>query len=149
MWLDEFERLLPDIREVLGWALVRDPARAGAVICRVGPGFGRGRATEARTWLERLLQQRSALPDDVVANALALLGMQRWGEEDLDGAAAVLRESIEGFERLGNRLMAAWATTTYAHTLRARGEHADAIALYERHSPTSALSTTRKWWPAR
>jgi tetratricopeptide (TPR) repeat protein len=132
-WFDEFERLLPDIRDVLAWALARDPARVGLVISLLIPGFiVRGGAHESRTWLERLLRQRSALPDGVLAQALGDLGNERRHEGDLEAAAALLHESTELFRRLGNRRGMGWAATGYAHTLAARGAYADALALYER-----------------
>jgi len=132
VWLEQVDALLPDIREVLAWALARDPARAGVLICQLVPGlFREGGGREERAWLERLLRQRSALPDEVLGEALAHLGNSRWHEGDLEAAAALLHESIERFRQLGNRLMAAWATNLYARTVFARGAYADALALYE------------------
>ena len=134
VWLDQVEPLLPDIREVLVWALARDPARAGVLICRLGRGFlvRGGGGHEWRTWLERLLQQRSELPDEVLAEALARLGIERRNEGKFWLATVLLSESIERFRRLGDRLMAAWATNLNAFTLYSRGEYADALALSER-----------------
>jgi predicted ATPase/DNA-binding SARP family transcriptional activator len=134
VWLNEVETLLPDIREALAWALARDPARAGLLICRLVDGFliRGGGGHEVGTWLERLLRQRSALPDEVLAEALAHLGYNIWHEGDLEAAAALLHESIELFRALGDRTMAAWATYKYALTLFAAGAYADALELAER-----------------
>jgi predicted ATPase len=132
-WLDEVEQLLPDTREVLAWALARDPARTGQLVCRLSVGFllRGGGANEARTWLERLLQERPALPDEVLAEALTRLGDDRLHGHDLEAAAAFRRESIDLFRRLGDRMMAAWATNGYAGTLRSQGAYTDALALHE------------------
>ena len=134
VWLDQVEPMLPDIREVLAWALARDPARAGLLVCRLSTGFllRGGGGHEARTWLERLLQERPALPDEVLAEALARLGDSRLHAHDLEAAAALRREGIDLYRRLGNRMMAAWATNGYAATLRYQGAYADALALHER-----------------
>jgi tetratricopeptide (TPR) repeat protein len=131
-WHKEIGQLLPDAREVLAWALERDPARAVLAICRLRADFDdAGTASEARTWLERALRQRSALPDVVIAEALESLGFAKLRVDELEEAADSFRESIEICQRLGNREIGAWAALGYAHTLFARGAHTDALALYE------------------
>ena len=134
-WADEVQALLPDIREALAWALPLDPRCAGRLICRLMPGFG-GRRSELRhdeeaVWMEALLRQRRALPDEVVGEALGFLGFDKWQAGDLDAAAALLRESIELFRRAKDPLRAAWATNHYARTLVARRAYADALTLFE------------------
>ena len=125
--------LLPDIREVLDWALREDPARAGRSICRLAHGIrirGGGRR-EVATWLEALLLQRTALPEDVLAEALADLG-RYLDDDDLETAAALFCESIGLFARLGDRPRLAWATNYYAIALTVRGAYAEALELFER-----------------
>jgi tetratricopeptide (TPR) repeat protein len=77
------------------------------------------------------LRQRSALPDEVLAEALARLAHAAWSEGDLDAATAFACESIDRFRRLGDSAMAAWASRTYLLTLSARGAYADALELAE------------------
>jgi tetratricopeptide (TPR) repeat protein len=103
------------------------------LICRLYPGFTDrgGGAREVEQWLKDLLQERSTLPDEIVAEAFSRLGYCRWLADDLEAAAPLLRESVELFRRVGNRPRAAWATSRYAQMLMARGAYADALALFE------------------
>ena len=88
-------------------------------------------SARSRCGYEGLLRQRSALPDEVLAEALGNLGYSRCRSGDLDAAVALLHESIEISRLLGNRSMAAWATSKYALALFARGEYTVALELAE------------------
>ena len=129
-WYRAIEVLLPDIREVLAWALPREPASAAAVICRLRPFLMlAGRVRESRLWLERVLAHRPQLPDELLAETLLILGWTRLRLNDPDAAAEPLRESIELFDRRGDRLKVATARHAYAHVHTARGRHVDALVL--------------------
>jgi predicted ATPase/DNA-binding SARP family transcriptional activator len=132
-WLDHVEPWLPDIRELLAWALARDPANAGLMICRLEYGFltRGGGEYEARAWLERLLEQRADLPDEVLGEALARLAHARRRSGELESAAALAAESVALFRRLGDRAMAAWASRSSVFTLYELGRYDEALALSE------------------
>jgi predicted ATPase/DNA-binding SARP family transcriptional activator len=132
-WLDQIEAVLPDVREVLPWALARHPARAARLITEIAPALDvRGGPHEARLWLERILDHRGELgPGQILARVCLRLGTEEWHEGNLDTAAELLGESIAAFRRLGDRLSAAWATCVYAHTVWAHGAYGDALVLYE------------------
>ena len=61
------------------------------------------------------------------ANALTLLGHVRWLTGDYPGAARDLREALELYERLGDRLGQANVRTLQARVRGATGDHQGAI----------------------
>src|SRR5262249_54565803 len=121
-----------DVREILAWALDREPAQAAQVLSQLRPFLMHfGHVRESHLWLERVLAHRSELRDEVLAEMLWLLGRTYLRLDDHDSAAEPLLESIELYDRVGNRLRAATAAHSYAHVLTARAAHADALALRE------------------
>jgi predicted ATPase/DNA-binding CsgD family transcriptional regulator len=105
-WAELGEAELPNLRAAMGWLLTQ-PAGANQLNLRLVESLWtfwqtRGRASEGRDWLEKMLARPDGNPAARAA-ALNLLGILAWVQGDDARAAAALAESLPICRRLDFR----------------------------------------------
>jgi predicted ATPase/class 3 adenylate cyclase len=123
-------------RQVVRAALALDTvaaselAQAHALYVGAALAYCQSDHVEARRMLERCLELRRALGDDLsVAGTLSTLSMARLLAGDVAGAAATEREGLEIFRRLGERRGQALGLLHLAQVAVFRGDDEDARGL--------------------
>jgi predicted ATPase/class 3 adenylate cyclase len=114
----------------LGAVTASELAQAHALYVGAALAYCQSDHVEARRMLERCLELRRALGDDLsVAGTLSTLSMARLLAGDVDGAAATEREGLEIFRRLGERRGQALGLLHLAQVAVFRGDDGDARGL--------------------
>lgn len=115
-WMARLRPELDNLRAALEWS-AQDPARHAAGLRMMSAlhwfWFARGHFTEARQWLDRLLERGHAVPPLVRARALATAGwLACW-----QGAFAAARAPLEEGLRLAREGDDRWGTAFSLHAL--------------------------------
>lgn len=115
-WLAQLRPELDNFRAALEWS-AQDPARCEAGLRMMGAlhwfWFAQGNFTEARQWLDRLLDQGQAAAPGVRARALTTAGwLACW-----QGAFAAARTALEEGLRLARAQDDRWGTAFSLHAL--------------------------------
>jgi non-specific serine/threonine protein kinase len=120
-WLDRLEREVDNLRAVLAWAAERagsaqrgDSVEVGLRLAAATHTFWqvRGRATEGRAWLAKLLaltegERRGSLTPAVRARAFHAAGRLAWSQSDLNTSQTLFQRSLALAQEIGDRVLVA------------------------------------------
>lgn len=145
-WLNRLEREHDQVRAALGWMLhvgnIEDAARLATALRPFW--MIRGHLSEGRRWLDQILRQRAALPDQVLANVFLAAGRLARQQGDLKDAAERLHESLALHRQLDDPLGTA-AVLGYLGVLAYdQGDFAEAETLHTR-SLALRRATDDRW----
>jgi predicted ATPase/DNA-binding CsgD family transcriptional regulator/Tfp pilus assembly protein PilF len=139
IWLTRLEPEAENVRAALAWLLGHDaPERA----LRLAAGFWRlwlmrGRFSEGRLWLDRVLADRERAPQSAQLEALSGAGMLAESQGDYDRARQFHGEALDLATGLGNEESRGRALNNLANIAhdqgdfdRARGLHEQALAAF-------------------
>jgi predicted ATPase/DNA-binding SARP family transcriptional activator len=99
--------------------------------------FARGRFTEGRAWLSRLIERGAGASPATRAQALLTSGFLACWQGDFAAAGQPLRESVDLFRAAGNESGAALATTGIGFAALGEGDASRARSLFEQSHETA------------
>jgi predicted ATPase/DNA-binding SARP family transcriptional activator len=130
-WLLRLDADLDNFRAALAWAIRDDAAELGLrLAASLRPHLEmRGRVTEAREWLDQLLESRAPRSDAVEALALNAAGALAYLQGDYDRAEETFQASLDLRRQLGDVAAVAGSLSNLASVADERGDHARALKL--------------------
>jgi len=133
-WLDRLEREHPNLRAALAYAVTAgDEALLVRLVAAVGRlWLKREHAGDGVDWVGTTLAiARRSGPTPAGATALFTIGRMAWDQGDTATGMALLRESLDAWNALGNEPGACSAGVTLANMLRLSGEADEAESLLQ------------------
>ena len=130
-WLARLHDEHDNVREVIRLALDEGDSE---VVLRIATGLGRFNwlePAEALTWIERGLDAREDIPQDLLAESLRAAGEAAWFLGDAELALDRFREGLELFRALGDEPSAASMLTRLGPPLDATGRPDEAERVLE------------------
>lgn len=131
-WLDQLDRLLPDVRSAVGWLLERSPTDAQRLVGACWRWcYLRGRYAEGRSWTERALAAAPDSPAPIRARALSGAGMLAFLQCEYDAAHDRIESARRLYVELEDAEGRAWCLARLGSIARERGRYDEARRLHE------------------
>jgi len=140
-WVNRISSELYNLRSILGWSLENDPEIGLRLVIALSPLWrSRDRLSEARVWVDRLLERASSASPQICAAAYWHAGLWTQMLGDHAGALIFYQQGLAIARAAGDTCNTAW--TLYHLSLLAveRGEHQQALAMLEEISQLDRMA---------